>query len=108
MPDEIQISLKPFKRAGRIGASSAGAGVGILALAFYLLVQLVIGAVTVAALYWVSDQAYSVTWLLGFPIRLLSIAAAISFLFMVLGSAVSLIAAIGVALFEVGKAAVED
>jgi len=103
--DELRINIGPMKNASRravtlLGVSFAGAGMIVL-----MLLGLTAYFAATAFVWWLSDLAYDIGWLLGLPIRLLGVFMFISFLFLVLGVLMQILAVIVVAVRSMFSAA---
>lgn len=102
--DEIRINVAPAKRTMRLFGQGLlmGAGVGLSLV--YILVGLVVAVLFASFMWWLSEQAYEVTWLLGFPIRIVAVLSAISVLFALIGAAFQVVFVLGFSLWTVASA----
>ncbi len=68
-------------------------------------VGVVIAFAFAALLYWISDRAYDVSWVIGLPLRIFAFATAVGALFAVLGAALGLVGLVFAGLLNILKSA---
>ena len=88
--DVLRISYAPLRRLLSNTGRSMGIGAGVGVVLLIQLFQIGLIALYAALMWWISDLAYSVTWLFGFPIRLFAIVTSVMAFFAILGGIVQM------------------
>jgi len=80
-------------------------GAGVAGVSLVQVVGVAFAVLLAALVWWLSDLAYSMTWLLGFPLRLVAIVVGFGALFAVIGGALYIAGIIVFGLFAMAKGA---
>lgn len=103
--DSFTVNYGPLKRSlSTVGTGFLGgaaiAGVGLINLLYVALMF-----AFAALLYWISDRAYEVSWVIGFPLRIIAFMSALGAFFALLGAVIKIVLMIGVAVWMMVQSA---
>ncbi len=103
--DTLRINYGPLRRVAANTGRSMAIGAGVAGVSLVQVVGVAFAVLFAALVWWLSDLAYSMTWLLGFPLRLVAIVVGFGALFAVIGGALYIAGIIVFGLFAMAKGA---
>jgi hypothetical protein len=106
--DSIRINYRPATQALSSVARGFGLGALVAGLGLMQIISVVLAFLFVVLLYWVSDLAYDVHWIVGAPIRILAFIALIGALFAALGAVIKILMLILFGIIGLFKSAAEQ
>lgn len=103
--DSITIPIGPLRALGQRAGASAKVSLSTAVSAFVIIAGALLFALFSAAIWALSDAAYNLHWIIGFPIRLVAIAVGITAAFVLLGAAWQLLVLLVMSLWLLARAA---